>query len=135
MSNSGGYRNKMPCVYDIKNFFHHELGYKMVHQLKATNEYVDLITIQYSVALPIKVIKVSKFDSAQYSRSKPFNESYARLCEYLDMTELEEALLFVKLRTKGYFVYKVQYEGNDKYSVSHMGRMETEINEWRKGVC
>lgn len=135
MSNSGGYRNKMPCVYDVKNFFHQELGFDLVHQLKATNEYVDLITIYQGIALPIKVIKVSTFDHTQYSRSKHFNESYARLCEYMDMTGVEESLLFVKLRTQGYFVYKVQYEGNGKYSVAHMGKMETEINTWRKGVC
>lgn len=135
MSNSGGYRNKMPCVYDVKNFLHHEQGIDMVHQLKATNEYIDLMVVAWATVLPIKVIKVSKFDAVQYSKSKPFNESYSRLCEYMDMTDLEEAWLFVKLRNDGYFVYKVQYEGNDKYSVARMGRLETDINTWRKGVC
>lgn len=135
MSNSGGYKNKMPAVYDVKNFVRQELGYEVAHQIKSTNERVDLLVIQNGECAPIKVIKVSTFDNVQYSRSKHFNESYARLCEYLDMTGLLHAFLFVKLRTKGYFVYKIQHEGNGKYSVAHMGTLETQINTWRKGVC
>lgn len=135
MSNSNGYRNKMPCVYDVKNFVRQELGYEVAHQIKATNERIDLLVIQDGECAPIKVIRVSTFDNVQYSRSKHFNESYARLCEYLDMTGLGHAYLFVKLRTQGYFVYKVQHEGNGKYSVAHMGELETQINTWRKGVC
>ena len=135
MSNARGYRNKMPAEYDVKNFLRQELGYEVVHQIKATNERIDLLVIDAGVCAPVKVIKVSTFDHVQYSRSKQFNESYARLCEYLEMTQLQHAFLFVKLRTQGYFVYKVQHEGNGKYSVAHMGTLETQINTWRKGVC
>ena len=134
MSNANGYRNKMPAVYDVKNFIRQELGVEMVHQIKSTNEYIDLLVMD-DVVTAVKVIKVSTFDHTQYSRSKQFNESYERLCVYLNKTSLEEAYLFVKLRTQGYFVYKVSHVGNGNYSVAHLGKLETKINTWRKGVC
>ncbi len=122
--NKQGRRSKTPSIYELKPYFEYLFGGK-IHQVRASNEYVDLLHIVDGQVTAIKVDRLKGFDQ------HIIDKSYGRLCDYMDETGLQRCVYAVRIIKQGWIIYQMFKQPNGRVMMYKDDKLSEQINQER----